>query len=71
MTELLLIISMVLPLKWSVRRVPINTPQTCWSSHLVRLHECAVQYPDATSIQRGVCEAESRGQYTACVEGVP
>ncbi len=71
MTVIALLITLVTPAKWYRWQLPVNTGNTCWSAHLVRLHECAVQHPDATSIQRAVCEAASRGQYTACIEGIP
>ena len=70
MTVISLLIALLAPVQSSKWRLPINTQSTCWSAHLVRLHDCAVQFPDATSIQRAVCEADSRGQYTACIEGI-
>ncbi len=71
MTVISLLIALLAPIQSSKWRLPIHTPETCWSAHLARLHQCAIQYPDATSIQRAVCESSSAGQYTACIEGIP
>lgn len=71
MTVISLLIAMLAPVQYYKWKLPIHTPSTCWSAHLVRLHECAIQNPDATSIQRAVCEAASAGQYTACIGGIP
>ena len=70
MIGVMLLIALVLPVKWSIRAVPVNTPETCWSAHLVRLHSCSVQYPDSTSLQRAVCDADSAGQYISCIGGI-
>ena len=71
MTVISLLIALLAPMQSSKWRLPIYTPETCWTAHLVRLRSCAIQYPDATSIQRAVCEADSAGQYTACIAGIP
>ena len=71
MTAIALLIALLVPVKWSIRMTPINTPDTCWSAHLARIQECRTQFPDSTSIQRAVCEAASAGQYTACIGGIP
>jgi len=70
-TVISLLIALLAPIQYSKWRLPIYTPESCWSAHLVRLHECAVKYPDSTSIQRAVCDADSAGQYTACIGGIP
>lgn len=71
MTVISLLIALLVPVQWSKWQLPINSPDTCWSAHLARLHDCAVQFPDSTSIQRAVCEASSAGQYTACIQRIP
>lgn len=71
MTGIMLIIAILLPVKWSIRMVPINTPSSCWTAHLLRVRACEIEFPEATSIQRAVCEANSAGQYTSCIEGIP
>ncbi len=71
MNVILLMLAIIAPTQSSKWRLPIQTPQTCWSAHLARLQSCAVQYPDSTSILRAVCEADSAGRYTSCIGGIP
>jgi len=70
-TVIALLLSLLAPARSYRWGLPIYTPETCWTAHLARMHECQIQHPDATSIQRAVCEAASAGQYTACIEGIP
>lgn len=71
MTVISLLIALIAPIQSSKWRLPIYTPESCWSAHLARMHRCQIEHPDATSIQRAVCEADSAGQYTACIGGIP
>lgn len=71
MTIISLMLALLAPTQSYKWRLPIHTPSTCWSAHLARMSACAVQHPDATSIQRAVCEADSAGRYTACMGGLP
>ena len=58
------------PAKWNAQQHPIQTPATCYGQLQQRLSRCAVQHPDATSIQREVCESAARGRYVACIDGI-
>lgn len=68
MTVISLMLVLLAPIQSSKWRFPIQTPETCWSSYLVRMERCRADYPDSTSLQRAVCEADAAGQYTSCIE---
>ena len=70
MNIIMLMLAIITPLQSSRCRLPIQTPQTCLSAHIARMSACAVQFPDATSIQRAVCEADSAGRYVSCINGI-
>ena len=56
--------------RWNAQQHPIQTPTSCLAAYQQRLSRCAILHPDATSIQREVCESAARGQYVACIEGI-
>ena len=66
MTVISLMLVLLIPARSSKWRLPIQTPETCLSSYLIRMDRCRTEYPDSTSLQRAVCEADAAGQYTSC-----
>jgi hypothetical protein len=65
-----LMIAVLVPDRWDFWHKPIKSPTVCMSEYQQRLARCAVEHPDAQSLQRAVCEADARGQYTACIGGL-
>jgi hypothetical protein len=66
-----LLLVILVPDRWNRWHQPIKTPTICMSEYQHRLTACAVANPDAESLQRAVCDADARGQYTACIGGLP
>jgi hypothetical protein len=71
MISIALMLSILVPVRWSIRQQPIKTASVCMNEYQRRLAACAVANPDAESLQRAVCDADARGQYTACIGGLP
>ena len=71
MTVIALIMVLLTPSKSHWWGTPVETADTCWSAHMMRVQRCRTQFPDSTSIQRAVCEADSAGQYVSCIGGLP
>jgi len=70
MSIISLMLVLLSPIQMSKWRTPIQTSETCLSSYLVRMEQCRTDYPDSTSIQRAVCEADAAGQYTSCINSL-
>lgn len=68
MSIISLMLVLLSPVQMSKWRTPIQTSETCLSSYLVRMEQCRTDYPDSTSLQRAVCEADAAGQYTSCID---
>jgi len=71
MIGLALLLVVLVPKQWDRWHKPIKSPTICQSEYQQRLAACAVANPDAVSLQRSVCDADARGQYTACIGGLP
>jgi hypothetical protein len=70
MIGLAMMLVLLVPQRWNVWHKPIKTPTICLGEYQQRLAACAVANPDAESLQRAVCDADARGQYTACIGGL-
>lgn len=71
MNIITMLIVLLAPAKSHWWGAPVETADTCWTAHLLRVRQCQIQFPDSTSIQRAVCEADSAGQYVSCIGGLP
>lgn len=70
MSVISLMLVLLSPVQMSKWKVPIQTPETCLSSYLARMEQCRTEYPESTSLQRAVCEADAAGQYTSCSNSI-
>lgn len=66
-----LLLAVLVPNRWNYWQQPIKSPTICQSEYQQRLARCAVANPDAESLERSVCDADARGQFTACIGGLP